>query len=190
MATSAETWIAGAEIWVAVASVFVSIIVAVCALSLTVCQNRQNHKHNKLSVRPILTTSGSHNLNGNIGSISHILKNAGVGPAIIKNFIVFHGDEKVVENNNAEYETFINQIASKNRYSDVSKGYLIPGASMPVNSEHLLFSFNYDTKKPDGSFDYNKINIVVDYQSIYQDDVFTYDSRDDQKFHEREIING
>ena len=172
-----------AEIWVSVASV----IVAVCALSLTVCQNRQNHKHNKLSVRPLLTTLQSHDLDGNIGSVSHILKNSGVGPAIIKNFIVFYDGKKIIENNYAEYEAFINQIASKNSYSDVSKGYLIPGASMPANFEHLLLSFNYDKKKPDGSSDYNKMNIIIDYQSIYQDDVFTYDSKDDQKFHGREL---
>ena len=69
---------------IALASAFV----AACALGVTIWQGRQNYKHNKLSVRPLLATMEHHHTTDNIGHIAFELINCGVGPAIIKNFVL------------------------------------------------------------------------------------------------------
>lgn len=170
-----------AETWIAIASA----ITAVCALGVTVWQGRQNYKHNKLSVRPMLATMEAHDEKDNIGYASFTIENCGVGPAIIKKFILLNGDEEVSLNNRKTYDDFLRDI-TKDCFN-IYTGSLVPGYSMPMNSKHPLLSFNYDTQKQDISFAHS-LNLIVEYQSIYQDETFTYDSRKDRKFHGRDEI--
>lgn len=156
-------------------------LVAVCALGTTIWQGYIMRKHNKLSVKPLLTTFAIEN----IGWAEYRLENCGVGPAIIKNFYLFYDEKEVSRNNRKTYEDF---------FKDKTKGFLfssnssyVPNSVIPAGGSIVLVSFKYDTEKHDVSFA-EKINIVIEYESIYQDKVFTYDSRNDRRFHGNEVV--
>lgn len=166
---------------IALASAFV----ALCALGVTLWQGRQNHKHNKLSVRPLLATMEQHHTKENIGYVAFELINCGVGPAIIKNFALLFGDEEVSRNNRTTYDDFLK--SKLEGFMDVYTGQYVPGGAMQVGEKHVLLAFKYDTEKHDIDV-IHQLNLLVDYQSIYQDEVFTYDSRKDRMFHGREVV--
>ncbi|MFN8972730.1 MAG: hypothetical protein ACK5VZ_06615 [Alphaproteobacteria bacterium] len=172
MELSAETYIA-----------FSSAVVAVCALVVTIWQGRQNHKHNMLSVRPFLSTVEYNTEHGSIQQITFMLVNCGIGPAIIKNFVLLNGDEEVSRNNRKTYDDFVEQKCEG--LTDVFRGSYVPGAVMQVGEKIVLLTFKYDMQKQNIDF-VHKLNLLVDYQCIYQSNTFTYDSRNDRRFHGRE----
>lgn len=161
-----------------------SAIIATCALGVTFWQSCVTRKHNKLSVRPLLTTMESHDIKGNIGYIAFHLENCGVGPAIIKNFVLLYGDEEVARNDGTAYSAFL--ARKTDGCADVYTGFLVPGYALPAGTKHPLLLFSYDIQNKDVSFS-EKLNLIVDYQSIYEDKVYTYDSRKDRLFHGREV---
>lgn len=170
-----------AEISIALASA----VIAACALGVTIWQGRQNYKHNKLSVRPFLSTMEYHTEDGNIGQITFALINCGIGPAIIKNFVLLDGDEEVSRNNRKTYDDFIAQ--KFDGFTDVFCGSYVPGAAMQAGEKMILLTFRYDMQKQNIDF-VHKLNLLADYQCIYQSDTFTYDSRNDRRFHGREGV--
>jgi hypothetical protein len=165
------------EIWVAMASA----VIAICALGVTIWQGRQNYKHNKLSVRPFLGTFEYRDIiNNNTGRLTFELMNCGIGPAIIKNFVLFYDGKEVSRNNRKTYYAFLQNLLADFGRLEISM--YSPGAAMQIGEKLLLLSFDYDFKKQDIGFT-NKLNLIVDYQSIYENKVFTYDSKRDRLFH-------
>ena len=169
-----------AEIYIA----FTSAVVAACALGVTIWQGRQNYKHNKLSVRPFLSTMECHTKQGDIGHVTFELVNCGIGPAIIKNFVLLDSDEEVSRNNRKTYDDFVTHKFEG--FTDVFCGSYVPGAAMQAGEKMVLLTFQYDIQKQNIDF-VHKLNLLVDYQCIYQSDAFTYDSRKDRRFHGREV---
>ena len=166
-----------AEIWVATASA----VIALCALGVTIWQGRQNYKHNKLSVRPFLGTFMYTDIvNKKTARRTFELMNCGIGPAIIKNFVLLYDGKEVSRNNRKIYYAFLQNLLADFEEVEIS-GYG-PGAAMQIGEKLLLLSFDYNFEKQDISFT-NKLNLIVDYQSIYGDEVFTYDSKRDRLFH-------
>jgi len=157
-----------------------SAVVAGCALGVTFWQGYLIRQHNRLSVRPMLATMERHDAKDNVGYVSFELSNCGVGPAVIKNFILLYGDEEVSRNNRKTYDDFLRDKAQG--LASVYTGSFVPGAAFSVGEKHTLLSFVYDIEKQDVSF-IHRLNVIVDYQSIYQGEVFTYDSRKDRQFH-------
>jgi hypothetical protein len=169
-----------AETWIALASA----AVALCALGVTVWQGRQNYKHNKLSVRPFLGTfEYSDTLNRKTGRLTFELINCGIGPAIIKNFVLLYDGKEVSRNNRKNYYEFLQNLLAD--FGELEISMYGPGAAMQIGEKLLLLSFDYDLKKQDIGFA-DKLNLVVEYQSIYEDEVFTYDSKRDRLFHGEE----
>lgn len=157
-----------------------SAVVAGCALGVTFWQAHLMRQHNKLSVRPMLATMERNDTKDNAGYVEFELKNCGVGPAIIKNFVLLNGDEEVSRNNRKTYDDFLREKAQG--FAKVYTGSLVPGSALSVGEKHPLLAFVYDAEKQDVSF-IHRLNLVVEYQSIYQDEVFVYDSRQDRQFH-------
>lgn len=60
-----------------------SLFVALFALFATISQQRTAHKHNKLSVRPLLTWNVARNTSDDGASITYTLRNQGLGPAVV-----------------------------------------------------------------------------------------------------------
>ncbi len=82
----------------------IPLIVAICALHLTIQSNKATREHNKLSVKPRLTTATQANktfyVDGSIMSIEFrmLLTNVGLGPAVVKSAqVMLDGDEVPVE---------------------------------------------------------------------------------------------
>jgi hypothetical protein len=65
-----------ASIWIA----FASMIISACALWLSSASLRAEREHKRLSVRPLVSVWASENL----VNLEYSIKNAGLGPAIIK----------------------------------------------------------------------------------------------------------
>lgn len=158
------------DTWVALASLFV----AGCALAVTIWQGRQNYRHNKLSVRPILGASEYHKPQGKVRRATFELVNSGGGAAIIKNFVLYFGNKKISSHNSKAYDDFIFRKLEK--FDNVEVFSVAPEAAIQAGESLLLHGFDYHAGEH--NFDFlDKINVVVDYQSIYQDKVFTFDSR-------------
>ena len=167
---------------IALASAFV----ATCALGVTLWQGRQNYKHNKLSVHPSLGTFEYHDtISSKAGNLTFELMNCGIGPAIIKNFVLLYDGKEVSRNSRKTYYEFLQDLLAD--YDSLEISMYGPGAVMQVGEKMRLLSFDYNLKKQDIDFA-DKLNLIVDYQSIYEDEIFTYDSKRDRLFHGREVV--
>lgn len=69
--------------------VSLEMLLAVLALFLTMYQARQTHKHNRLSVKPILHWQGDRHRTDNELLVNFDLKNHGLGPALITKVDIF-----------------------------------------------------------------------------------------------------
>lgn len=79
--------------------------VAALALFVSIWQANETRKHNRLSIKPIITFDRSFNssitINKQTGkrdtthTFSLTMKNTGIGPAIIKSFDVYHKNKKI-----------------------------------------------------------------------------------------------
>lgn len=169
------------EIWISLASA----VVALCALGVTVWQGRQNDKHNKMSVRPKLTASEDYEDDDKGRTVSFELINAGFGPAIIKDFVLVYDGKEVANNNRKAYEDFLRQLSQDVSFQSLYS--FIPDSSLLAGERYELFSFRHKHGQ-DISF-IDKLNLRVNYQSIYEDEIFVYDSKKDRLFRGREVRN-
>lgn len=159
-----------------------SAAVAACALGVTIWQGRQNHKHNVLSVRPFIGALEHYENVDNIKQITFELINSGVGPAIIKNFVLLYDGKEVTRNNRKAHEDFLQQLLKELRVVEVFS--YAPGAAMQTGERLKLLTFEYDMKKQKVDF-VDKLDLLVDYQCLYQRETFTFDSREHRRFQGR-----
>lgn len=160
-----------------------SAVVALCALGVTVWQGNQNYRHNKMSVRPKLTASENYQDDDKGRTVNFELINAGFGPAIIKDFILVYDGKEVSNNNRKTYEDFLQQLSKEVVFQSLYS--FIPDSSLLAGERYELFSFRYKHGQ-DVSF-IDKLNLRVNYQSIYEDETFIYDSKKDRLFQGREV---
>ena len=185
----ADTFIAGA-----------SMFVALCALVATIWQSSVIRKHNRLSVKPALNithkdypalniTQNDYN-DKNQTTVEYHLSNLGVGPAIIKDFILTYNGEEISRNNHTNYAAFMNKHGSKfinkhgNKSMNPSWYWLAPNATLAANQEITLLKFTYDNETGgDAKELVENLAFLVRYCSIYEDKIFELDSRDARQFH-------
>jgi hypothetical protein len=75
------------ELWVAM----VSSVIAIAALSLAIESNSQQQRHSRLSLRPILEVG----LRGEDNGVGIVIKNKGLGPALVKTFRIWHDSSEI-----------------------------------------------------------------------------------------------
>lgn len=143
-------------------------LIALAALFLAIWQGYLQRKHNKLSLRPHLS------FNRCVQTLSPQIKlsliNAGPGPALIKNVLVYLDDvllsSTVIDWNNIMHELQINTIWGG--------GNFIKGATIPP--QHEIDVFLYKTTELDShegldvcaiQQTLNRIKVVVEYDSVY-----------------------
>ncbi len=166
---------------IAIASVFI----AGCALWVSMRADKRNEmqarlsnerieKHNKLSVLPLLVCHKY--LGEKITTLR--LVNSGVGPAIITKIeLLFDG--KVVSCNNEEsYTAFLEEEIKHSAKPGI--GYIYAGEIMSVGYKHLMWELRHGKKEKDINF-IRKLSLRVEYESIYHDKMYVFDSRDDFK---------
>jgi len=74
--------------WLSVMIGASSIVIALCALVFSIWQGIQARRHNRLSVRPYLTSSMHNSEDNGIYSHAVYLENNGLGPALIDEFVM------------------------------------------------------------------------------------------------------
>ncbi len=148
-------------------------VIALIALGFAIVQGWQNHKHNKLSVLPLVSVMRDSSIitDINIKEDIHykvILINQGVGPAIIKKFELLFDGESVLPNDADTYESFLDKKTQN--FIGRNFGHRAQGSVIKVGEQLILWEFKY-VKNQDIS-EVTKLGLKIEYQSIYRDETF------------------
>ena len=152
----------------------VSLLVACLALGLTIWQGRATIRHNKLSTKPMIEVNRRYYKRG-LREV--IIKNNGLGPAILTSLKVMLNDKVIVEAQNNDgceqndMTDFIKKIQLiKYPYSTLSPSI---GRSILAGEEVTLFTFEKDGLDSEAlrvlyELD-SELDIQIEYESIYKD---------------------
>lgn len=160
-------------------------VVAGCALFLTAYQTHTKRKHNRLSVRPrLVVTSHLEPIETHLPALMYqvrvVLKNAGLGPAIINRYRV------TLDENFQEFHDYseLDALLRKEFGSTYQGGTLfIPrtGFVMKAGEEQELASVKFAERLSDQSGELAErlehIHALINYQCSYGK-TFKYDTRD------------
>ena len=158
---------------------FVSLLVALCALVFTWYQVRISREHNRLSVKPHITTFSHSQTIGTDAYLTIELMNNGLGPAIIKSFQVLF-DGKIVSLNDQKKTT----QHIKNQFQQ-QKGYHIeqlgPGYAMPANEKRIMLQLKFpgagglqDTYEAL----LDRHELIIEYETVYGEIMEPYSTKD------------
>jgi hypothetical protein len=168
--------------WEAVAGIS-SAIIALCAFALTIWQASVQRQHNRLSVKPYLTT-WSHR--DDKGLLKIDVLNNGIGPALIKVFKVYVDSHEV---NGQDLDIIRNavQILFANYNYEVSyNSFLSEGYMMSAKEVRCLVAINFLGPKYPAAEEIahvqKRVKIYIEYESIYKEK----DAYDSSKF---ELLN-
>jgi hypothetical protein len=167
---------------------YAALFFSACALYLTISQARATRKHNRLTVRPQLTsfteTKPDPERNG-IVIIKATLSNSGLGPAIIKTFKpLLDGVPLTIKKPEdllpvAEKALPVHLIAEGCQFTVLRQGYVMAKDEV-VTLVKLSFASTVhdDPKTLERALD--RFHIRVTYESAYEES-FVYDSRDHRR---------
>ena len=162
-----------------------SVIIAGTALWVSIRADKRNEKkarlsnerterQARLSVRPLLTTINSTDENiidekgDDMLRVVFDVENCGVGTAIIKNFILEVNGKEITRNDIDKNQEFIEGSSTRLYFEKV--GFMYPGSSIKAGGSQNLWIFEY--KEGDGAGFVPRLNIRIEYQSIYEDEIF------------------
>ena len=162
------------NIIIAIASVFI----AACALWVTVWQGMETRKHNKNLVRPWLNVSWYENrLDAGGDATRHSefkISNNGYGLAIVKKVVLFDDGEEISHNNNKIYCDYLLNLLKG--FYGVYIEFIMPDAIIKVDEEKILWQLDHHHENDDIDF-IHKLDLLIEYQSIYRDETFVLDTR-------------
>ena len=170
-----------AESYIAMASG----VIALIALLFAIIQGWQNQKHNRLSVKPFLITFTASGIDKNLRSTNLRIDNRGVGPAIIKNIVLFYKGKEVARNNHNDYNNFMQEKLKY--FTDPHGGFFFSGNIIQAGEKRIIYEFKYDPLTQNTAF-LNEIELLIEYQSIYEDEIFTLDSRETRRLAEKTTL--
>ena len=152
-------------------------VIALCAFGATFWQAHLSRVHNKLSVKPYLTTWTINA--GNDGFYSLKITNNGVGSALIKTFEMYVDEKKIMGQPLELIDNALVVLFPKYTVSVVDNSYLSYGYMMAPKDEHYLFKIQFlgstFPSQAEIEFARSRFKIIIQYESIYKE-VFTYDS--------------
>ena len=161
--------------WEAIAGISSSVI-ALCALAITLWQAYVTREHNKLSVKPYITT-WSHNQNQH-GFYSVDILNNGVGSALIKRFQIFVDGHEIKGQALELVEKALGILFSNYAYSSY-KAYLSEGYMMAPKENRNLVKIQFLGPNFPSPLEIEhatkRVRILIEYESIYKEKQ-TYDS--------------
>ncbi|MGV3582153.1 MAG: hypothetical protein ACO1N8_07580 [Methylophilus sp.] len=155
-------------------------VIALSALVATFWQAYITRKHNKLSVKPYLTTWTTTSSDGYI--IVKIINN-GTGPAHIKSFNIFADNQKMIGESLEPHIKCLNLIFPE--YQFIWYGsYFGIDYMMPATEQKDLIAIKFTGEKVPNRNEIDhrakRVKIVIDYESIYEEK-FKYDSDNEVK---------
>ncbi len=164
------TWLNGLEdeAYIAMASGAIALI----ALGFAIWQGWQNHKHNKLSLRPWLKhVTGLHTKRSGLCYSQFEIINKGIGPAIIKDVMLFFEGKKKAHNSNNDLHYFFTEEVIN--HGSVKLKFPTPDDIMQVGEGKILWVIQSTNENEAFTF-YSKLELIIKYQSIYEGETFTY----------------
>ncbi len=158
-----------------------SIVVALVGFFTYFRENEKNriekidkNKRDRLSVKPLLMFEKIHKkINGGY-HYKFNLVNRGIGPAIIKNFVLISDDKQKSYDNFNDYSDLLLDIMDCFAFHD--QAYLSPNSPMANGEKQTLWEFTYDSDKKEEVVALQAIErlyLFIEYQSIYEDETFT-----------------
>jgi hypothetical protein len=145
-------------------------VIALCALVFSIWHGWQIRRHNKLSVRPNLTT-WTNIYTGN-GYYKLELVNNGIGPALIESFLI-KVDDKLISGQGAESIENALKIIFPNLEYKPFYGYVSKGYSMVANERITIVEIQF-LKQPFPTLKFmddaiNRTSLDIDYKSLYKE---------------------
>ncbi len=163
-----------------------SAVIAGCVLLVTVRQKHQNLLYNQLSVIPLIASNLIDATGGDdSGRLRFDLVNHGNGPAIITKIVLFFNDgekSEELQDSSKKYFDFIKRKLKK--FNEDVYGFVVPNSVMKVGNKQIIWDVT-DTSTTNNNISIiRKLDLLVEYKSVYQDKIYTYDTRKDIKFKE------
>jgi hypothetical protein len=148
-------------------------LIAIFALGVSIWQGHEQRQHNRLSVKPALVFSIDTADDGTVIGIN--LKNAGTGPAIIKQFIISVDNKPVQSSPGKVWESatkILNLTDPKFNFIHYS---FDPNDVVAINENIAIWSMEYENYQKLGDKEawkqaVSRIKINVNYKSIYDED--------------------
>jgi hypothetical protein len=144
--------------------------IAVLALVGSLFEAAETRRHNRLSVKPVLSFETEVAQDDTVQTIR--LKNLGTGPAIIKSFSVYANDKPVQKLGNDPWGSVIESL----NLADIAFKYFwySPGDVIGINEEKSVLTIKEeDYEKSDNKQVWAKaisrINVIIEYASIYDE---------------------
>jgi len=145
-----------------------SVVIALCALVFSLCQGKQAREHNKLSVRPHLSTWEHKEAEGGFYRLELI--NNGIGPAVIDTFSI-KVDGKLQSGDGSEPIDKAMEIVLQDRqYLPLERSYLGKGYVMAPKERCTVFAVQFLGQLPSKEFVEHAIkrcHLEVHYMSFY-----------------------
>ena len=175
-----------ANIIIAIVSVGVacaSAIIGGCALWVSMRADKRNEKQARLSVQPLLKITADKRVKPSLSDPNRIhqlelkIINQGLGPAIIKNFILQFDGKELTRNNQNSHVRKVQEKLYGQGGEDAKMSFLVPDSVIQTGDNKLLLWIEYDSVKynTDGI---GKLDILVEYYSIYKDETFACNTKD------------
>lgn len=176
-------WMAGCALtikgitlsWEAVAGLS-SAVIALCALGLTLWQGWITRQHNRLSVRPHLTTWSQSDKGNHIYAV-HLLNN-GIGPALIKSFQILVDGQVMIGEGVEPIEKALKILFPQYQYAS-NQSYLSNGYMMPAKEARDLVVVRFlgdKVPKPEEvEHAWKRGKLVIKYESVYEEK-WTFDT--------------
>lgn len=156
----------------------VSVLIAVCAFIITVWQTWVTRKHNRLSVKPWLSTWVE--TNSIPYSYEIRLNNIGIGPAIINSFDIYVDGHKVEGSGLEPITKTVHILFPTKSPTILYSSYLGKGGILGANASLriLLIQFTPENLPAPELMEHiqKRVKLVIRYTSIYKDEIVTYDS--------------
>lgn len=167
---------------------YAALFVSICALFLTINQSMATRRHNRLTVKPHLTSFtervADSERNG-IVLVKATLSNNGLGPAIIKSFEPLFDGLSIKASDPDELAEFVQKtlpvsiLRDECYFSVLRKDYVLAkDQKITVAQLSVLPTIDVSYEALKASLD--QFHLRVTYESAYGES-FTYDSRDHRK---------
>ncbi len=159
-----------------------SVIIAGTALWVSIRGDKRSERRANLSVRPFLTTiTNQIKSEKDTDSLREEVnvENCGNGAAIIKNFILeINGKEtarkEITRNDIDKNQEFLENNKSGFDFENV--GFMYPNSLLKAGDSQNLYAFEYKEADISKIYLHPKINIRIEYQSIYEDEIFVFNT--------------
>lgn len=146
-------------------------------------------EHNRLSVRPELTTWEDTSTFSALGGLeTHhkaFLKNIGIGPALIESFEIYVDGDRVEAGGLAKIDKAVKLLFPVGTPLIANRSYLTRCGAISVNESillvHLVFPPTATLNQAVLEEIKKRVKLVVKFQSMYKNQVFTYDSHDNHR---------